>query len=151
MQSPVIDEGEWSGAESSFRDAFERLKHGRPRLLPAGSKPSQNNVAREAGRDPSALRKSRYPDLVTEIQLFARGAIERPAAPTIGQQLSAARRNNKDLRRRIEQLKSDRDLAQSMLLEAHTLILSLSRRLEVVDGRQAKVTAAFFGRQESLP
>ena len=53
-------------AELDFSAAFERLKYGNTLILPPGSPVSQNNVAREAGRDPSALRKSRYPRLCTK-------------------------------------------------------------------------------------
>ena len=57
-------------AEAKFRAAFERLKSSMPRVLDAGAAVSQNNVAKEAGVDPSALRKSRYPSLVSEIQAY---------------------------------------------------------------------------------
>jgi hypothetical protein len=65
--------------EANFREAFEGLKIGRPKVLPAGAQVSQNNVAKEAGCDPSALRKFRYPDLVTDIQSYvAEHREERP-------------------------------------------------------------------------
>jgi hypothetical protein len=57
-------------AEANFREAFERLKIGAQEVLPAGSMVSQNNVAREAGCDPSALRKSRFPSRIAEIQIY---------------------------------------------------------------------------------
>ncbi|MEO9656256.1 hypothetical protein [Marinomonas sp.] len=57
-------------AEEMFRDAFERLKINKPLFIDKGSKITQNNIAREAGRDPSALKKSRYPLLVLEIQAY---------------------------------------------------------------------------------
>lgn len=62
-------------AEKMFRDAFERLKNNKPLVIEKGSKITQNNIAREAGRDPSALKKNRYPLLVLEIQAFV-GSIE---------------------------------------------------------------------------
>ena len=55
-------------AEKLFRDAFDRLKRDKPKVLPQGTSVTQNNVAREAGRDPSALRKDRYPRLIREVQ-----------------------------------------------------------------------------------
>nr|WP_302685079.1 hypothetical protein [Pseudomonas syringae]UVN17909.1 hypothetical protein pPsy0479a_00077 [Pseudomonas syringae] len=55
-------------AEGSFRSAFERLKTDNPSILAKGTPVSQNNVAREAGLDPSALKKARFPELVSEIQ-----------------------------------------------------------------------------------
>lgn len=57
-------------AEEEFRDAFTRLKKGKTTCLSSGSPVTQNNVAREAGRDPSALKKDRYPLLVLEIQAY---------------------------------------------------------------------------------
>lgn len=64
-------------AEILFREAFERLKAGQPIILPKNSAVTQNNVAREAERDPSALKKDRYPTLVLEIQAFVQGQRER--------------------------------------------------------------------------
>lgn len=55
-----------------FTEAFERLKANKPIVLPIDTPVSQNNVAREAGRDPSALKKDRYPILIEEIQAFVR-------------------------------------------------------------------------------
>ena len=57
-----------SKAENLFRAAYERLKANEPINLPKGTPVSQNNVAKEAGRDSTALKKDRYPDLVREIQ-----------------------------------------------------------------------------------
>lgn len=59
-----------SKAEERFREAFERLKSGKPEKLPKGAEVSQNNVAKEAGRDPSALKRDRYPFLIQEIQAY---------------------------------------------------------------------------------
>ncbi|HUD40579.1 MAG TPA: hypothetical protein VMR06_01120 [Dokdonella sp.] len=57
-------------AEARFREAYERLKAGIPRVLKAGSEATQNNTAREAGKHPSALRRERFPELVDEIQAY---------------------------------------------------------------------------------
>jgi len=57
-------------AGERYRAAFERLKSNKPERLPKGSSVSQNNVAKEAGSDPSALKKSRFPLLVAEIQKY---------------------------------------------------------------------------------
>jgi hypothetical protein len=57
-----------SKAENLFRAAYERLKANEPINLPKGTPVSQNNVAKEAGRDSTALKKDRYPELVREIQ-----------------------------------------------------------------------------------
>lgn len=57
-----------SKAEKRFKEAFDRLKANKPKVLKVGTPVTQNNVAREAGVDPSALKKSRHPSLVLEIQ-----------------------------------------------------------------------------------
>jgi len=66
-------------AELKFRQAFERLKKNKPKVLPAGTPVTQNNVAKEAERDPSALKKDRYPMLVLEIQAYIAAKRERTA------------------------------------------------------------------------
>ena len=57
-----------SKAENLFRAAYERLKSDAPVNLPKGTPVSQNNVAKEAGKHTTALKKDRYPTLVREIQ-----------------------------------------------------------------------------------
>lgn len=57
-----------SKAEGLFRAAYERLKVNEPTNLPKGALVTQNNVAKEAGKHPTALKKERYPALVREIQ-----------------------------------------------------------------------------------
>ena len=64
------DKLEVAAAERRFREAFERLKAGEPIRLNKDVEVTQNNVAKEAGTDPSALRRSRYPALVTDIQAY---------------------------------------------------------------------------------
>jgi len=57
-----------SKAEEMFREAFNRLKTGALINTPKGTKISQNNVAKEAGKHPTALKKDRFPLLVLQIQ-----------------------------------------------------------------------------------
>ena len=57
-------------AEADLRAAFERLKSGSLTKLPAGSRVNLTNVAAEAGRRPSSLRKDRYPRLYNEITAY---------------------------------------------------------------------------------
>src|SRR5579875_1579760 len=66
-------------AEQNFREAFERLKSNKPKLCPVGTLVSQNNVAKEAGVDPSALKKNRLPTLIAEIQAYV-STIEIPTS-----------------------------------------------------------------------
>ena len=54
-------------AEAKIRESFERLKAGKTLHVPAGTRMSQNAVAKEAGVIPSALRPGRFPALCREI------------------------------------------------------------------------------------
>ncbi|HBO1230213.1 TPA: hypothetical protein NOS95_002363 [Pseudomonas aeruginosa] len=117
---------ESQSAESLFRSAFERLKRGAPQIIPKNSPLTQNNVAREAGRDPSALKKARYPSLIKEIQLWVETRGE--AAPTSQRQKAiASRKANKDLKLKIQVYKEQRDELASLLVEAHSKILELTQ------------------------
>lgn len=118
-------------AEAAFRAAFIRLKIDEPVILPKGSKVSQANIAREAGCDPSALKKDRYPLLIQEIQdwIKANNSTSPVAKLTLSAQLKASRRQNSELGARILTLEADRDHAQSEVLRAHALILELSSEL----------------------
>lgn len=121
-------------AEANFREAFERLKNGTPKVLPADSLVSQNNVAKEAGCDPSALRKSRYPVLVAEIQNYvaAHGG-ERPESER--QKLLKQRQRSRSARKTIADLKKQRDAAASLLVEAEARIVILTRKLSDAEAR----------------
>lgn len=112
-------------AERAFREAFERLKQGKPDLLPRNAKPSQNNVAREAGLDPSALKKIRFPKLVEEIQLWIEqqgGAVP----PSARQKTLSQRAKARDLRTINGALKQQRDDALGLLVEAEQRIVELT-------------------------
>lgn len=112
------------GAEASYRAAFVRLKEGRPTVLAKGSPVSQNNIAVEAGSKAGAIKKSRFPSLVREIQewLLANPPV---ATPSPRQEKLAQRKRNRSLLDRIAELEIQRDLAQSILVEADSKILDL--------------------------
>lgn len=121
-------------AEANFRSAFERLKTGVPKVLPLGTLVSQNNVAKEAGCDPSALRKSRFLDLVTEIQTFLTSpGVERP--PSERQRLIKERQQSRNARETLTDFKAQRDAAASLLVEAHAHIGILTRRVRDLEAR----------------
>lgn len=125
MSSSSENEGAAGRAERAFRDAFDRLKRGKPERLPKGTPVSQNNVAREAGCDPTALRKLRYPSLVAEIQQWV--ADHSPdSPPSSRQKLLAGRSRNRSLREELEAFKVQRDHALSLLCEADAKILDLT-------------------------
>lgn len=118
-------------AEKLFRDAFERLKQDKPNRLPRGTPVSQNNVAKEAGRDPSALRKSRYPRLIRAIQKWIEENGNAPRArASSASLLKGARDKNRQMQARIEELTKQRDMAMARLVIAEESILDLHRSLQ---------------------
>lgn len=128
MSSPRTSEPLVGDAEQAFREAFDRLKLGKPRVLPKGAPVTQNNVAREAGRDPTALRKSRYPALVREIQQWV--ADHEAALPdSAAQAKKKARAKNRNLRELLAAFKLERDTALSLLVHADAKILELTMEL----------------------
>jgi hypothetical protein len=121
-------------AEQRFRDAFERLKLGVPEVLPKGTPISQNNVAKEAGCDPSALRKIRFPLLVMAIQEWVEShKSEQP--PSERQNLLKQRRKNRDIRETIADLKKQRDVVAGLLADADLRIVELTEKLADVQAR----------------
>lgn len=133
-------------AEKLFQDAFERLKRDKPALLPRGTPVSQNNVAKEAGRDPSALRKSRYPRLIRAIQKWVEenGNAPRNRASSASL-IKGARDKNRQLKARIDELTKQRDKAMARLVIAEESILELHRRLQDYKARlgEADKVASF--------
>lgn len=119
MSSPSPDTPKNGRAEGAFAAAFERLKFNAPKLLPKGSPVTQNNVAREAGLDPSALKKSRFPSLIAQIQDWVKESV-RPA-----QAGQSQRSSSRGLRERFLAMKAQRDNALSLLASADALILEL--------------------------
>ena len=112
-------------AEDNFRRAFERLKAGEPITISKNSLVSQNNVAREAGCDPSALKKSRHPALIFEIQEWAKQ--HGPVKVSSERARSKPRRpEHRNLRIEFEMLKMERDSALSRLVEADAKIFDLT-------------------------
>lgn len=121
-------------AEANFREAFERLKVGAQKVLLVDAQVSQNNVAKEAGCDPSALRKSRFPSLVAEIQNYvaAHGG-EHPESER--QKLLKQRQRSRAARETITDLKKQRDAVAGLLVEANAQIAILTRRLIYAEAR----------------
>lgn len=121
-------------AEQRFRDAFERLKLGVPKVLPKGTHVSQNNVAKEAGCDPSALRKSRFPLLVIAIQEWV-DAHKGEQAPSERQRLLKQRRKNRDTKATIADLKEQRDTVAGLLADADRKIVELSEKVADLEAK----------------
>lgn len=136
MSSSLTSQPQVGAAESAFRAAFLRLKLGKPQVMPKGTPVTQNNVAREAGRDPSALKKDRYPGLIREIKAWVeQGSVPLKSSPSPQQAAKAARRRSSKLEERIEELKRDRDLAQSLLVSAQRELLELWREVHSLRAR----------------
>lgn len=123
-----------SSAEQRFRDAFERLKLGVPLVLPKGTPVSQNNVAKEAGCDPSALRKARFPLLVLSIQEWVESH-KSDQQPSERQRLLKQRGKNRNMRETIGDLRRQRDLAAGMLADADLRIVELTEKLADVQSK----------------
>ncbi|WP_374855142.1 hypothetical protein ACEWX4_13540 [Acinetobacter indicus] len=116
-----------SKAELQFYEAFMRLKENKPIHLPKGTLVTQNNVAKEAGVDPSALRKSRYPELINEIQEW----IELNDQKGISKKKVAKKLNSEvaELQVTINTLIEQRDNAMSKLLAAQIKIIELTNKI----------------------
>lgn len=95
-------------AEELFREAFERLKKNKPNVVPTDTPLTQNNVAKEAGRDPSALKKDRYPILVLEIQAYIASNLEKKSSEkrTSDNRSRNAKQKMKDYKAQVSTLSS---------------------------------------------
>lgn len=123
-------------AEQRFREAFQRLKANKPTLLEPGTAVTQNNVAREAGCDPSALRKTRFPSLIREIQ--AHVEIRSANLQLSRQKRIEKRAARSNLTARIREVSEERDSAQSKLVSAHQRIVELMVQVSQLEKDLAK-------------
>ena len=120
-------------AEQRFRSAFERLKADEPQLLPRGTPVSQNNAAKEAGTDPTALKKVRYPALIREIQAWVEINGQEKAVQRERQ--DRRRRARDDLAAKVRKLEDQRDHAQAQLLNAERMVLELLQEKACLQAR----------------
>ena len=126
MSSKAVKPKKISKAELKFRDAFERLKLGKTDILPKGTPLSQNNVAKEAGVDSSALRRARFPELVSEIQDWIETHKDEQTQKSPRQMMLAQRSRNRDLKEKYKALEEQRDKALGQLLDAQARILDVT-------------------------
>lgn len=120
-------------AEARFRQSFERLKTGQPKVLKRGSSITQNNVAREAGCDPSALKKARFPALIREIQAYLElHTNDDQIAARQAKRQNATKRSDKE---RLQDAIRQRDQAQSILASANLRIIELTSEVQVLRRR----------------
>lgn len=108
-----------------FSEAFDRLKNNEPINLPIDSAVTQNNVAREAGRDPSALRADRYPELLHKIQTY----IGSKKKETKRNKLSP-RNRSRTLEKRLIDCKRERDRLLSICHSQQNLIEELKGKID---------------------
>ncbi|ELJ8841495.1 hypothetical protein RUL15_003912 [Vibrio parahaemolyticus] len=108
-----------------FTEAFERLKNNTPINLPEGTPVTQNNVAREAGRDPSALRAERYPDLLLKIQLYISNKKE--------QGKKSSQNRARKIEKRLSDCKRQRDKLLSIYHSQQTLIEELYDKIQILE------------------
>ena len=103
-------------------------------MLPKGTLVSQNNIAKEAGCDPSALRKTRFPLLVMAIKEWVESR-KSEQQPSERQCLLKQRRKNRDTQETIADLKKQRDIAVGLLADADLRIVELTEKLADVQAR----------------
>jgi hypothetical protein len=125
MQTP-----EPASAQTRFRQAFERLKQGKPKVLPQGTVVTQNNVAREAGCDPSALKKARFPALVREIKTYVN--LQKPKEEPAIRKAVRQKATKRSTEQRLVDTIAQRDMAQSRLVSANARIVELTDELQSV-------------------
>lgn len=128
---------EIQNAEERFRQAFERLKLGQPKVLMIGTPITQNNVAREAGCDPSALKKARFPDLVRQIQAYIQ--LHKKDHHHSTSKKNEKRAINRSTQERLKDAIRQRDQVQSILASANMRIIELS---ELVQSLQRQLEEA---------
>jgi len=95
-----------------------------------GTPVSQNNVAKEAGCDPSALKKSRFPTIVSEIQHWIDSHKE-DRQPSARQQVLKKRKRNRAAREITADMKRQRDAAVGLLADANLRIVELTEELSL--------------------
>jgi hypothetical protein len=107
-------------AEAELRAAFERLKNDSPKELPKGSRVTLTNVAAEAKKPPSSLRKDRYPRLYKEITAYA----ERPS---VSPQKTKSKKTRTSPTKLVTRLKRDCSELQSIVAAQSARIDELER------------------------
>jgi hypothetical protein len=102
--------------------------------LPKGAPVTQNNVARESGREPSALKKKRYPELVLEIQRWVdEHALETP--PSKNAAVDSARRRNRVLVEGKQIMQVQFDAMAAELLAARSMVLESRQTIERLEAQ----------------
>lgn len=109
-----------SAAAQMYLDAFKRLATNAPINLGKGTPVTQNNVAKEAGKDPSALKLSRFPGVIKKIKIYLE--------LTSGEELKKRVLNAKVKKGKLS-LKARVSALTEELSESQSKLLSVERRL----------------------
>ncbi len=117
-----------SPAALRFLQAFERLKEDTPKFVAKGTPVTQNNVAREANCDASALKLSRFPKLIGKIQAYVE--LHKPEEQPEARKAALRRAANRSLSEQLADAKRQRDHAQSILSSAEMRIMDLTREVK---------------------
>lgn len=118
----------YDSAEAKYRAAFERLKADKPKLLKKGTNLSQANVAKEAGVHSTALKKDRYPTLISDIQ----EEVARREAKA-GDDSNEHKQRRVSDRERLKDCKAQRDKMHSIIASQETLIEELLDKIEKLE------------------
>lgn len=115
-------------AGTEYLAAFRRLADDAPMVMPKGTPVTQNNVAREAGRSPSAFKKAEYPDEVAIVKAYI-AALPKRKSPSTTYKLNASRAETKKSKSANEQIIQQRDIALSLLVQSQETILKLRKEI----------------------
>jgi hypothetical protein len=132
-------------AERAFRDAFSRLKKGTPTILPSSASVTQNNVAREAGVNPSALKKARFPELVREIQKWVNTnttLVDHPGSNEVSKAKIAM------LKATIQSLQAERDMMASELLSAKYKMFEQWQKIQRLEAAEETTVVGLRGKRK---
>lgn len=83
-------------------------------------------MTKEAGVDPSALRRTRFPELVSEIQEWVESNKGDQTQKSPRQIMLAQRSRNRGLKEKNHALEEQRDIAMGKLLDAQARIVELT-------------------------
>lgn len=109
-----------------YFNALERIKKNKPRVVKKNSKITKASVAREAGKDPSAIKASR-PEFSTLIDEIKKAEDSR-VAPL------------RDLKTRYDEAKASRDSFRELYEKALSRELMLIKQLHEIEKKLSQLT-----------
>lgn len=139
-------------AEEEYRRAFRRIVEGKTIRISKNAKLTLASIAREAGKDPSALKKSRYPTFIAEVEEYNSSPVAtvKRADRSLTAQLKAARAENDVLRKQYTELAAERDLAHSKVLNLQQAFIVKCLELEEHIGPSAIAVMDQYARERIM-